>query len=47
MGLVITLSGIPAYYMGVVREKKPAWFEKINGTLAMARLHPMILTLPN
>lgn len=32
-GTVITLSGIPAYYMGVVWKNKPQWFEKINGKL--------------
>ncbi|XP_043504739.1 Y+L amino acid transporter 2 [Polistes fuscatus] len=30
MGILITASGIPAYFMGVRWQKKPTWFQKIN-----------------
>ncbi|XP_014600893.1 PREDICTED: Y+L amino acid transporter 2 [Polistes canadensis] len=30
MGILITVSGIPAYFMGVRWQKKPTWFQKIN-----------------
>ncbi|KAI4472798.1 hypothetical protein M0802_016499 [Mischocyttarus mexicanus] len=30
MGILITASGIPAYFMGVRWHKKPTWFQKIN-----------------
>ncbi|KAL2737148.1 Y+L amino acid transporter 2-like [Vespula maculifrons] len=32
MGVLITSSGIPAYFMGVTWQNKPIWFQKINGT---------------
>ncbi|XP_043677482.1 Y+L amino acid transporter 2 [Vespula pensylvanica] len=30
MGVLITSSGIPAYFMGVTWQNKPIWFQKIN-----------------
>ncbi|XP_046830782.1 Y+L amino acid transporter 2 [Vespa crabro] len=30
MGILITSSGIPAYFMGVTWQNKPIWFQKIN-----------------
>ncbi|KAK2586913.1 hypothetical protein KPH14_009846 [Odynerus spinipes] len=30
MGILITSSGIPAYFMGVTWQNKPVWFQKIN-----------------
>lgn len=30
MGVLITASGIPAYFMGVTWKNKPEWFQKIN-----------------
>lgn len=33
MGLLITVSGVPAYFIGVVWRDKPLWFQKINGLL--------------
>lgn len=30
MGLLITISGIPAYFLGVVWKSKPIWFQKMN-----------------
>ncbi|XP_012216500.1 Y+L amino acid transporter 2 [Linepithema humile] len=30
MGLVITISGIPAYFLGVAWKNKPIWFQKMN-----------------
>ncbi|KAH0950739.1 hypothetical protein HN011_002371 [Eciton burchellii] len=30
MGLLITMSGIPAYFFGVAWKKKPIWFQRIN-----------------
>ncbi|EFN86936.1 Y+L amino acid transporter 2 isoform X1 [Harpegnathos saltator] len=30
MGILITASGIPAYFIGVVWKDKPLWFQKIN-----------------
>ncbi|KAL6421239.1 hypothetical protein ACFW04_013658 [Cataglyphis niger] len=30
MGILITMSGIPAYFFGVAWKNKPIWFQKIN-----------------
>ncbi|KAE8574048.1 Y+L amino acid transporter 2 [Halyomorpha halys] len=40
VGILITLSGLPAYYFGVVYQNKPAWFTRMfNGlTFAMQKL---------
>lgn len=32
-GIVITLSGVPAYFIGVEWKNKPQWFEKMNGKI--------------
>lgn len=32
MGLLITVSGIPAYFLGVAWKNKPMWFQKINSS---------------
>jgi len=32
MGLLITISGIPAYFFGVAWKKKPIWFQRINSS---------------
>lgn len=29
VGILITLSGLPAYYFGVVYQNKPAWFTRM------------------
>lgn len=31
MGVLITLSGVPAYLYGVKWEQKPAWFNRLLG----------------
>lgn len=31
MGALITLSGVPAYFAGIVWKNKPLWFLKLNG----------------
>lgn len=31
MGVIITLSGIPAYYFGVYKTEKPDWYNNIMG----------------
>lgn len=33
MGVIITLAGIPVYYMGVVWQDKPKWFQEAIGNL--------------
>lgn len=33
MGVVITISGIPFYYFGVLWKSKPKWFQNIMGKL--------------
>lgn len=30
MGVAITLSGVPAYFVGVAWKNKPVWFQKVN-----------------
>lgn len=32
MGILITTSGIPAYFFGVAWKNKPMWFQKINSS---------------
>ncbi|EFN66883.1 Large neutral amino acids transporter small subunit 2 [Camponotus floridanus] len=32
MGILITITGIPAYFFGVAWKNKPMWFQKINST---------------
>lgn len=32
MGILITVSGIPVYFFGVVWKSKPLWFQKINSS---------------
>lgn len=32
MGILITVSGIPAYFFGVAWKSKPLWFQKINSS---------------
>lgn len=31
IGFVITLTGVPAYYLFIIWDKKPKWFRKIVG----------------
>lgn len=45
MGVLITLTGVPAYFYGVKWEKKPAWFIRCLGKKRVAFLFVIILFL--
>ncbi|OXB74608.1 UNVERIFIED_CONTAM: hypothetical protein H355_013442 [Colinus virginianus] len=36
IGFAITLTGVPAYYLFIVWDKKPKWFRKLLDTLTEA-----------
>ena len=33
IGFIITLTGIPAYYLFIIWDKKPKWFRRMSGKI--------------